>query len=541
MTIFIQRALGLCLVFFILSCTQQKEYPEFSPWSPYDETALIDSSQSNENPRLRYKLLQSKVADKNDMLESIRIQLDGFNNQTYIDLSPLIYEKTIPELQQAIDDKLLTYKRLTQWYLYRIATLEPTLDYGLNAVITINPNVVEAAEKLDRMAAIDHHPIFGMPVLLKDNISTKGLKTTAGALALNKNIPTQDAHIVQNLNKHNALILGKANLSEWANFLCQGCPNGYSAVGGQTLNPYGMRAFDTGGSSSGSGAGIAANYAVAAVGTETSGSILSPASQNALVGLKPTVKPEHQKGIVPISGTLDTPGPMSKSVVDNAILYSAMFDQPYAELTKVAPQSLRLGVLKNYMTDSLYQRSVDLLEAKDVEFITLEPKQMDFSGFLELLNGDMKVDLRYFLASYASDSVDVKSVKDVVEFNLKDTLVRIPYAQARLDGVVEQDFSEVQMDSIRQKLLTAGKTFFATLFKEHDLDAVLSINNYNAGQAAVARYPALTINMGFTDAGEPKGLTFIGEPDQEQSLLQLAKFYEDVSKFRKAPEKFEVK
>jgi len=523
-----------------LSCTTEKEYPEFETWQAYDETAMVDSSQNNENSRLRYKLIQSKNLDKNELLEAIRLQLDGFNNQTYIDLKPLIYEISIPEIQQAIDDKLLTYKHLTQWYLYRIAILEPTMEFGLNAVISINPNAVTEAEKLDQMAAEDHHPIVGMPVLLKDNISTSGLRTTAGAMALYKNIPTQDAHIVENLKQHNAIILGKVNLSEWANFLCQGCPNGYSAVAGQTLNPYGMREFDTGGSSSGSGASIAANYAVAAVGTETSGSILSPSSQHALVGMKPTVKPENQNGIVPISSTLDTPGPMTRTVVDNAILYSAMFDVEYSEIANEAPQTYTLGVLKNYLADSLYSRSVALLKSKGVKIDTLEPKQMDFSGFLELLNGDMKQDLRYFLASYASDSVQVKSVKEVVEFNLQDTLLRIPYAQARLDGVVEQDFSEVEMDSIRQKLLNAGKTYFADLFEANDLDAVLSINNYNAGQAAVARYPALTINMGFTEEGEPKGLTFIAEPDQEQKLLELAKFYEEVSSFRQPPAKFEV-
>jgi len=534
------QVFGVVLILFLTSCTSEKDYPNFEEWTPYNEIALVDSSQNQDNPRLQYNLIQSKILDKNDMLETVRKQLDGFNQQTYTDLEPLIYEKSIPELQAAIDAKLLTYKHLTQWYLYRIATLEPTQEFGLNSIISINPKAVEEAERLDNAITKTHHPIFGMPVLLKDNINTAGLRTTAGAVALYNNVPKRDARIVENLKQHQAIILGKASLSEWANFLCQGCPNGYSAVGGQTINPYGMRKFDTGGSSSGSGASIAANYAVVAIGTETSGSILSPSSQHALVGLKPTVDPQFQKGIVPISSTLDTPGPMTKTVEDNAILYSAMFDVESPDLGVDNGQTLRLGVLQSYLSDSLYKRSVELLKSKGVDIITLEPEQMNFSGFLELLNGDMKIDLPAYLNTYASDSVKVKSVKAVVDFNLEDTLIRVPYAQARLDGVVEQNLSEVELDSIRQKLLAAGKSYFAPLFEAYDLDAVLSINNYNAGQAAVARYPALTINMGFTEQGEPKGLTFIGEPNQEALLLKLAKFYEDHSRFRTPPEGFEV-
>jgi amidase len=531
----------LCLAVYILSsCQKEKIYPVFETWKAYDETALIDSAQQNENQRLRYKLIQSKVLDKNELLESIRLQLDDFNEQTYIDLAPYIFEKSISEIQKSIDNKLLTYKQLTQWYLFRIATLEPTQSHGLNAIITINPDAVKKAEELDNTMEKKAHLIYGMPILLKDNINTKGIKTTAGALALFENVPNEDAAIVQNLKKHNAIILGKVSLSEWANFLCQGCPNGYSAVGGQTLNPYGMREFDTGGSSSGSGASIAANYAVAAVGTETSGSILSPSSQSALVGLKPTVNKTHQEGIVPISSTLDTPGPMSKTVEDNAILYSAMFDTEPADLEFGKGNTMNLGVIKDYMEDSLYNRSVQLFRKRGANITFVEPEPMDFTGFLQLLNGDMKIDLKTYLDMYTSEAVQVESVKDVVAFNLKDTLIRIPYGQARLDGVVEENLTDVELDSIRQKLDKAGKSYFEPYFEEYSLDAILSINNYNAGQAAVAKFPALTINMGFTKKGEPKGLTFIGQPNQEALLLKLAKYYEGISQYRKPPEKFVI-
>ena len=148
------------------------------------------------------------------------------------------------------------------------------------------------------------------------------MPTTTGAFALENNKNTEDAFIVTKLKENGALILGKANLSEWAYYFCSGCPVGYSAIGGQTLNPYGRKIFETGGSSSGSGVTVAANFAVAAVGTETSGSILSPSSQNSVVGLKPTIGLLSRTGIVPISSTLDTPGPLTKSVTDNAIFLS---------------------------------------------------------------------------------------------------------------------------------------------------------------------------------------------------------------------------
>ena len=153
--------------------------------------------------------------------------------------------------------------------------------------------------------------MYGMPVLIKDNINTSGMPTTAGAIALLENENTEDAFIIKKLKEAGALILGKSNLSEWAYYFCGTCPVGYSATGGQTLNPYGRAIFESGGSSSGSGASVAANYAVAAVGTETSGSITSPSSQNSVVGLKPTIGLLSRTGIVPISTTLDTPGPMT--------------------------------------------------------------------------------------------------------------------------------------------------------------------------------------------------------------------------------------
>jgi amidase len=531
---------------FILSLSACKDNsaPEFEVWVPYDETGIIDSSADNASERLRYQLIQSKVSDRNAIIETITSQLNGFSKEMYVNLTPYIFDQDITSIQNHIEDGTLTYKSLTQWYLFRIADTETNKDLALNAIISINPRVVDQAEELDALQAKKQHPIYGMPILLKDNINTKNMITTAGAVALMDNQTEIDAKIVTNLKSHGALILGKANLSEWANFLCDGCPNGYSAIGGQTLNPYGPRTFDTGGSSSGSAVSVAANYAVAAIGTETSGSILSPSSQQSSVGLKPTVGVLSQEGIVPISSTLDTPGPITKTISDNSIVFSAMATAksgaavPWEIDPRADLKNLRFGVYTSYLEDSLYSRALEDLKSLGAELIEINPKPMNFEGFTELLSGDMKIDLANYLKAYTSEDVIVKSAADVIKFNLEDTLVRIPYGQARFEGIEDLNLSEEELQDIRDNLYKAGLAYFETPMVDNRLDAMLSINNYNAGQAAAAKYPGLTVPMGYTSEGEPKGLTFIAKPYGESDLFSYAKLFEQNTNYRESPKKY---
>jgi len=531
---------------FILSLSACKDNsaPEFEVWVPYDETGIIDSSADNASELLRYQLIQSKVSDRNAIIETITSQLNGFSKEMYVNLTPYIFDQDITSIQNHIEDGTLTYKSLTQWYLFRIADTETNKDLALNAIISINPRVVAQAEELDALQAKKQHPIYGMPILLKDNINTKNMITTAGAVALMDNQTEIDAKIVTNLKSHGALILGKANLSEWANFLCDGCPNGYSAIGGQTLNPYGPRTFDTGGSSSGSAVSVAANYAVAAIGTETSGSILSPSSQQSSVGLKPTVGVLSQEGIVPISSTLDTPGPITKTISDNSIVFSAMASAksgaavPWEIDPRADLKNLRFGVYTSYLEDSLYSRALEDLKTLGAEIIEINPKPMNFEGFTELLSGDMKIDLANYLKAYTSEDVIVKSAADVIKFNLEDTLVRIPYGQARFEGIEDLNLSEEELQDIRDNLYKAGLAYFETPMVDNRLDAMLSINNYNAGQAAAAKYPGLTVPMGYTSEGEPKGLTFIAKPYGESDLFSYAKLFEQNTNYRESPKKY---
>ena len=518
-----------------------------------ENTSKVDQVQTDSTnvEEIEFKQVDSKLIDNDSLWKPFEADLSEFSTEVYEEVKALVFEKSIPEIQQAIDDEKLTYEELALFYLTRIKEYDRENELSLNSIISLNPNLVkEAREKDEQMnKAANHHPIFGIPVLLKDNINTAAIPTTAGSYALQEN-QTQDAFIVSRLKENGALILGKANLSEWANFFCEGCPNGFSTVGGQTLNPYGRKIHDTGGSSSGSGVAVAANLAPVAVGSETSGSILSPSSSNSVVGLKPTIGVLSRGGIVPISSTLDTPGPITKTVIDNAILMDAMkgVDNAdaasanagkqeavyYSNLEKAELKGKRLGAIKSLMEDTLYVRAINDLKKAGAEIVEFEAEDIDLPNFLRLLNLDMKKDLPAYLKNYGGD-VEYKNVQDVISYNEKDSLNRAPYGQALFLGIVKDSASEKEFAAIKDTLKTNGTRFFQKPMKEHQLDAVLSINNYHAGYAAVAKYPAITVPMGYTSENKPMGLTFIGKPFSEEQLLQFAYLFEKNTKRRKTP------
>ncbi|MFV8838098.1 amidase family protein [Salinimicrobium soli] len=541
----------MCLL--VISCKEEKEevitQEPAVVWEPQDETAELEEQAKHENERMRFKLINSKFQDKNDLWKSFEKDLATFSEARYQELQPLVLEKSIPQLQQEIRDGKLSYTDLTLFYIYRIRKFESDNDLSLNAVIALNSEVVEQARKLDaanKKAPL--HSVYGMPLLLKDNINTNNMPTTAGAFALAENRPSKNAFIVERLQNRNALILGKVNLSEWAYYFCDGCPLGYSAVGGQTLNPYGRKEFETGGSSSGSGVAVAANYAVAAVGTETAGSILSPASKNSVVGLKPTVGLLSRTGIVPISSTLDTPGPMTRTVIDNAILLAAMTGKDADDSASVEKQNnyikglqeatlegKRIGVMRSLLQDSLYNAAVENLKAQGAVVVEFEAADIPLDNFGTLLDADMKKDLPAYLSTQAGKEVKQRQVQDFVQFNEEDSIVRAPYGQQLFEGIVADTTSPEELEKIAATLQENGRKFFDVPMQEHNLDAVLSINNYHAAYAAVAKYPALTVPAGFEDSGEPKNVTFIARPFEEAKLLEIGAAFENNYRQRKAP------
>lgn len=537
---------------FVFACTSQTKttIPE---WIPYDESAELAANADHERSRLQYKLIQSKILDKNDIWKNVAEQIAYFSEEDYQGLKPLIFDQDILTLQSHIETGKLTYEKLTQWYLFRIVKFENDSTKYLNSILAINPNAVNEAKEKDRSRSENDHPIYGMPILLKDNINSEIASTTAGAHVLLNN-QTADAFIVERIKANGGIILGKTSLSEWANFNCSGCPNGFSAVGGQTLNAYGRRQFDTGGSSSGSGAAMATNYAAAAIGTETSGSILSPSSSSSLAGLKPTVGLLSRGGIVPISSTLDTPGPMTRNVTDNAILLSAMSgEDPTDAATKDNPkgktywedlkagtlEGVRFGVNKSYASDSLYMLTIEKIVALGGIAVEFGATQVDFNGFGDLLSADMQIDLPNYLRDYGSDKIVPRTVEEIVAYNLQDSATRTPYGHARFEGMLSVQLSEEELVQLRERLNAEGVRYFETPMVDLQLDVILGINNRGAGFAAAAKYPCLTIPMGYRETGQPAGLTFIGRPFQEDQLLKLGYAFEQGTKMRKGPEGYE--
>ncbi len=525
------------------------EVPEETNEDKDDGTSAISTKD------VKFKVLDSQFLNVPAIWLPFEKYWKDFTEKEYEALKPLILEQNIINLQKSIANGKLTYEQLTLFYLYRIKKFDRANELSLNSIISINPNVVEQAKEKDakRKSLGIMHPIYGMPILLKDNINAVDMPTTAGAIALSQNF-TNDAFIVKKLKENGAIILGKTNLSEWAYFFCGECPSGYSAVGGQTLNPYGRQVFDTGGSSSGSGVASAANFAVATVGSETAGSILSPAAANSVVGLKPTIGMLSRTGIVPISSTLDTPGPITKNVVDTGIMMSAMFGNDAddsASLTTdfdkywftnyfIAEEKpfdkKRFGVYKDLLKDTLYSNAINILKEHGAELVEIENDDVDLKGFLTLLNIDMRNDLPTYLKRQGATSLKVGSVQDVIDFNKADSTITMPYGQALFYGIVGDTTNTKDFELIKTTLATKGKQFFDDDFYNHNLDAILSINNYHAGRAAVAQYPALTVPMGYTSEGQPEGLTFIGKSMQDNVLIELAANYEHVSKMRKIPE-----
>ncbi|MDM9632024.1 amidase family protein [Robiginitalea aurantiaca] len=540
--------------------TQDAVPSEGMLWTRYDESGELEANAEHPIARMRYKLIQSKVLDKNEVFMPLYPEVGKMAQTEYERLKPQIMGRTIPEVQSAVKSGAFSYEDLTRFFLYRIYAFELDNRTTLNTIIALNADVIREAKRKDSALkaspGMERHPIFGMPILLKDNINTAGMHTTAGAIALMNN-QTDDAYIVERLKERGALILGKVNLSEWAYYMCSGCPVGYSAVGGQTLNPYGRRAFETGGSSSGSGTAMAAGYAMGAVGTETSGSILSPSSQNSIVGLKPKVGMLSRNGIVPISSTLDTPGPMTRSVTDAAILMDAMLGYDildpvafnvnwgadwYLKPTPNAIGGLRLGVFESLMeSDQLYRSTVENLKKAGAKIIPFKAPEVEREGFLTLLNLDMRKDLPEYLNTQIRDTteVTVRSVADVVAFNNADPELRIPYGQKLLEGIVADTTSEEAFLKIRKALLDGGRQFFDEPWEAHQLDGILSVNNLHAGYAATARNPALTIPMGYRESGEPAGLTIIVRGFQVPLAFQLAYAIEAIQPARKAPEGYE--
>ena len=488
-----------------------------------------------------------------------------------------LQEVTIDELQQKMNSGEYTSKSITKMYLKRIAEIDKK-GPALNAVIELNPDALAIADRMDaeRKAGKVRGPLHGIPVLIKDNINSGDqMMTTAGALALEGHRAAKDAFIVGQLRDAGAVLLGKTNLSEWANFRSSRSTSGWSSRGGQTKNPY-LLARNPSGSSAGSGSAVSANLCVVAIGTETNGSVVSPSSCNGVVGIKPTVGLLSRSGIIPISKTQDTAGPMARTVKDAAILLGALAGvDPEDAVTLESkgraqkdytsfldPNGLkgkRIGVEKSFLTNghegviAVYQEAIALLKAQGATIVEVElQKAIGEAGAGEglVLQYEFKDGVNRYLAT-ATDA-KVKTLADVIAFNKENAKKAMPYFKQE---TLERSEARGSLDSSEytealKKLLTV-RQIIDDLIKQNQLDAISAVTNGVAccidlisgdyrtgsgfsGPAAMAGYPHITVPMG-TVMDLPVGISFVGGAYTEPELLKIAYGYEQASKKRVAP------
>lgn len=463
-------------------------------------------------------------------------------------LDQLLDGCTIPDLQQLFAAGKLTTLELATCYIDRIRQHQ-----SLNAVLELNPDALEIAADLDveRAAGKSRGPLHGIPVLLKDNIATGDrMHNTAGAKALENAYADRDSFIAMRLRSAGALLLGKANLSEWANYMTSQSANGFSVLGGQTHCPYGR--FDVSGSSSGSAVAVAANLVTVAVGTETSGSLISPAAQNSIVTLKPSLGLISQDRIVPITAAQDTAGPMARSVTDMALLLNALkgpdTDDRHAELTALFAldfasvldadglKGLRLGLVQYEMEIrpgdfAVQAQAVKALEASGAEIVPVSiPLQP--VGYLPVLDYGMKVGLDAYLQA---TNAPFSTLAEIVAFNAADLPNRAPFGQDLLEKVLACPLTAEEYD----ELVHANRTITGDMIREtladNGLDLLTSLNSYTTAVYAPAGYPALTVPAGYRENGEPVGLTFVGSYAEDARLVRAAYAFEQATHFRRDP------
>ncbi|MBP79754.1 MAG: amidase [Deltaproteobacteria bacterium] len=525
----------------------------------YDEAADLSALTSLADERMHYLRISPPARSKSDLWEGIEISSVVLGQERYGELESLVKGKSASELQRIVSMGQSTYEEITRYFFSRIYRIESDDNLFLNSILSLNPNALSAAREADfkRISgeSKDLNRFFGLPILLKDNIGFSGLPTTAGALALQNNF-SDSAFVTSKLINSGVVILGKANLSEWAYFFCGDCPSGFSALGGQTLNPYGRLVFNTGGSSSGSGVAVAAGLAIAAVGSETSGSILSPSSANSLVGFKPTTGTLSRSGVVPISPTMDTVGPMATTVADVVALFNLMvgFDEADKAMPRLSAEmnlvnssrtieGYRLGLPEGIKLDPVIQPALAQLVKLGAELIPVEFDPPVSPEFVEFLGIEMIEGLTSYLREDAGPDVVVDGVRSLQAFNLQNLAERAPYGQALLDMMVSLS-DEIQANAdeaggaiaiFRESLQLSAKTYLNSLFERYTLDALINLNSQGAQIAAVANYPALTMPVGYRENGKPVGLTFFAQSFREQRLVDIGISLETVSTARIFP------
>lgn len=504
--------------------------------------------ESNINNQVKMQYDDKKVTkSKNDInISQFKTELSQMSDLKFKNIDELVSNASIKDIQSLYDSKKLTCEDLVVYYLKRIEKYDVN---KLNSIIELNPDVIKIAKEKDQ--GVKSGKLYGIPITLKANIGTSDkMHTTAGSYALKDSILDEDSFVVKKLREEGAIILGKTNLSEFANYMTTKSSNGYSALGGQTQNPYGK--FDVGGSSSGSASSVASGFSVASIGTETAGSIVYPSSQNSVVGIKPSIGLVSRNRIVPIAESQDTAGVISKHVEDSALILNSIYGYDLNDPVTIKSKNLNEDYTHDLNNNSLKGIKVAMLkpisarneELKIFERTEKELKNMDaqvqivsFSDDLnkvkmsEALEAGFKFDIDKYLKIAKVDGVN--SLHDIIDINKQDLENRAPYGQDLLEKSLENKTTPEEYKNIIESNKKIASKEIDTILK--NADVIVSLSNQAATAYAPAGYPALTVPAGYKSSGEPIGITFVGSMFEEGKLLNIANIYEDATKYRKNP------
>ncbi|MDX2006979.1 MAG: amidase family protein [Meiothermus sp.] len=457
-------------------------------------------------------------------------------------LEGLTQSSTIAELGAEMAAGRLTSERLTLFYLWRIRRYND----AFRAYLELNPGALEQARALDqeRSQGRTRGPLHGIPISLKDNIAALGMHNTAGAEVLRDHRPRQDSPIAARLRAAGAVILGKNNLSEWANFMTSASVNGYSTLGGHTRNPYGP--FDVGGSSSGTAAAVAANLAVAGIGSETSGSLVYPAAQNSLFTLKPTLGLVSRSRVIPITAAQDTAGPMTKHAADMAVLMSVVtghdpadrdtqiaqgFDFPHSP--PPTPHPLRVGWIQHGIRegDEAALRGVaEALQGLGHEVVELELPQPEIE-MLPVLHAGMRRDLAAYLSTAEAG---ISGLSEVIEFN-KAHPAAMAYGQDLLETSLAHPLSDHELDALIEKNRRVGAEALLKLMGDHRVTVLLTVSNALSTPTSTSGFPVVNFPAGYRASGEPIGASIVAGALEDARLIGLAAEVSARLKARKPP------
>ncbi|MEQ8363409.1 MAG: amidase [Cyclobacteriaceae bacterium] len=485
-------------------------------------------------------------------------------------------EFDIAQLQRGYKNGEYTIQDITQGYLDRINAMDKN-GPQLNSIIQVNPDAMEIAKALDEELknGTSRGSLHGVPIVLKDNIDTHDkMETTAGSRALLGSHPLQDSFVAQKLREAGAVIIGKANLSEWANFRGEMSSSGWSGVGGQAKNPYDITRNPCG-SSAGSGVAVSANLTMLAIGTETNGSIVCPSTANGIVGIKPTVGLVSRSGIIPISFTQDTAGPMARTVRDAAICLGALVGvdpndsktqdgnrKEFTDYTQFLKEDglkgKRIGLYmapmgRNNKVDKVMHQAIDYIKSQGAEVIEIPKIGVDEVGkwSFEIMLFEYKDGLNKYFKSLGPDA-KIKSLEDLIAFNKKDSVELRFYNQRYLEMALEKSGldSDEYKQTLEKMLRGTREEGIDRVMNDHNLDAIIAPTggpawktdwtNGDSGHigssspAARSGYPNITVPMGFIE-GLPVGISFFGRAWSEPLLLEMAYAYEQGTHHRKAP------